>query len=67
MDKRIKAILERDGSFDGIFYYGVKSTGIVCKPSCAARIPLLKNVELFSTLDEALNKGYRKCKICMKQ
>lgn len=67
MDKRIKAILERDGSFDGILYYGVKSTGIVCKPSCAARIPLLKNVELFSTLDEALNKGYRKCKICMKE
>lgn len=66
MDERIKAILERDGSFDGIFYYGVKSTGIVCKPSCTARIPLLKNIELFSSIDEALDKGYSKCKICMK-
>lgn len=62
--EKIQAILNRDSHYDGKFWYGVKSTGIVCKPSCNAKIPLLKNIELFDRLEDALKSGYRPCKIC---
>lgn len=65
--EKTEAILNRDSRYDGVFWYGVKSTGIVCKPSCSVKIPLLKNIELFDNVDDALRKGYRPCKICMKQ
>ena len=45
--EKIKAILDRNSRYDGVFWYGVKSTGIVCKPSCSAKVPLLKNIKLF--------------------
>lgn len=64
--RKIQAILNRDSRYDGNFWYGVKSTGIVCKPSCSAKTPLLKNIELFDRLEDALKSGYRPCKICMK-
>ena len=64
--EKIQAILKRDGRYDGMFWYGVKSTGIVCKPSCSAKVPSLKNVELFDRLEDALKSDYRPCKICMK-
>lgn len=66
-EEKIKAIIERDSRCDGIFYYGVKSTGIVCRPSCSAKLPLLKNIVLFDNVEEALAQGFRKCKICMKK
>ena len=53
-----------DGSYDGKFYIAVKSTGIYCSPSCKARTPLSKNVELFDTAQECLDAGYRACKRC---
>lgn len=65
-EDKIKAIIERDSRYDGVFYYGVKSTGIVCRPSCSAKVPLLKNIVLFDSVEEALAQGFRKCKICMK-
>ena len=64
--EKIKAILDRNSRYDGVFWYGVKSTGIVCKPSCSAKVPLLKNIKLFDRLEDALKSGYRPCKICMK-
>lgn len=64
--EKIKAILDRDSRYDEVFWYGVKSTGIVCKPSCSAKIPLLKNIELFDRVEDAIKSGYRPCKICMK-
>lgn len=64
--EKIQAVLNRDGRYDGMFWYGVKSTGIVCKPSCSAKVPSLKNVELFDRLEDALKSDYRPCKICMK-
>lgn len=64
--EKTKAILDRDSRYDGVFWYGVRSTGIVCKPSCNAKVPSLKNVELFDRLEDALKSGYRPCKICMK-
>lgn len=53
-----------DGSYDGKFYIAVKTTGIYCRPSCKARTPLSKNVELFDTAQQCLDSGYRACKRC---
>ena len=65
-EEKIKAIMNRDSSYDGKFCYGVKSTGIVCKPSCKARKPHERSIVLFDTPAQAANAGYRPCKICMK-
>lgn len=59
-----KAYKSSDESYDGIFYLGVTSTGIFCRPSCSARKPLPKNVEYFSNPKEAIFAGYRPCKRC---
>ena len=43
-----RAYLERDASYNGLFFLGVRSTGIFCRPTCPARKPLPKNVEYFA-------------------
>lgn len=58
------AFLKRDISFEGIFYVGVKTTGIFCRPSCPARKPILSNIEFFSSAKDALFAGFRPCKRC---
>ncbi len=59
-----KALLEKDSSYEGSFIVGVKTTGILCRPTCTARKPKRENVEFFATTKEAILKGYRPCKIC---
>ncbi len=59
-----KALVDRDKSFEGLFWVGVKTTGIFCRPTCRARKPKKQNVEYFKTPKEALFCGYRPCKIC---
>jgi AraC family transcriptional regulator of adaptative response/methylated-DNA-[protein]-cysteine methyltransferase len=59
-----KAIVEKDTSFEGVFFTAVKTTGIFCRPSCTARKPKLKNVEFLKTSKECILKGYRACKVC---
>lgn len=59
-----KALLNKDSHFEGIFYFGVKTTGIFCRPTCRARKPRLKNIEFFRSPSDAIEKGYRPCKIC---
>jgi AraC family transcriptional regulator of adaptative response/methylated-DNA-[protein]-cysteine methyltransferase len=59
-----RAYLASDASYDGIFFLGVRTTGIFCKPSCPARKPFPRNVEYFATVREALFAGYRPCKRC---
>ena len=59
-----RAYLGKDASYDGIFFLGVRTTGIFCRPSCPARKPLPKNVDYFSSVREALFAGYRACKRC---
>jgi AraC family transcriptional regulator of adaptative response/methylated-DNA-[protein]-cysteine methyltransferase len=59
-----RAYLNSDASYNGIFYLGVRTTGIFCKPECRARKPLPKNVEFFATVKEATFAGYRPCKRC---
>jgi len=58
-----KAFMDRDPSFEGVFVVGVKTTGIFCRPTCPAK-PKLENVEFFSSTKEAMQGGYRPCKIC---
>lgn len=63
-DYYYKALLRRDSSLLGIFYVGVKTTGVFCDPTCGARKPKLENCEFFETAQEALLAGYRPCKRC---
>jgi len=59
-----QALVNKDTSFEGIFIVGVKTTGIFCRPGCTARAPRIENTEYFSNAKEALQYGYRPCKIC---
>ena len=59
-----KAYLEGDASYNGLFYLGVRTTGIFCRPTCPARKPLPKNVEYFPNAQAAVFAGYRPCKRC---
>jgi AraC family transcriptional regulator of adaptative response/methylated-DNA-[protein]-cysteine methyltransferase len=58
------ALLKRDSTFEGVFYAGIKTTGIFCRPTCPARKPNFENVEFFSNPQEALYAGYRPCLRC---
>ncbi len=58
------ALLTRDAKFDGKFFFGVKTTGIYCRPICAANKPKRENVELFSSALLAEKSGYRPCLRC---
>ena len=66
-EEKLRAIESRDGSYDWRFWYGVKSTGIVCRPSCSARVPARKNIVLFDTLEDAIRGGFRPCKVCLRE
>jgi len=59
-----RAFLAGDASYDGIFFVAVRTTGIFCRPCCPARKPLLKNVEFFPSVREAVFAGFRPCKRC---
>ena len=59
-----RALVERDQSFEGLFYACVRTTGIFCRPTCHARKPKPENVEFASTIQDALHRGYRPCQLC---
>jgi AraC family transcriptional regulator of adaptative response / DNA-3-methyladenine glycosylase II len=61
---RYHAILKKDKKYDGIFYFGVKATGVYCRPSCPAQHSSLKNYPFFNTIEEARSHGYQACKRC---
>ena len=61
-DPRWAAVLARDPSADRLFVYGVKTTGIYCRPSSLARLPSPENVEFFDTAAQAEAAGYRPSK-----
>lgn len=60
-----EAVLRRDRRFDGRFVTGVLSTGIYCRPSCAARHPARKNVRFYANGREAQEAGLRACRRCL--
>src|SRR3989442_3690406 len=59
-----RALVNRDRSFEGIFFVGVRTTGIFCRPTCPAKKPAPENVEFFGSPKEALLGGYRPCLRC---
>src|SRR5262245_14827113 len=63
-DPRWMSIVNRDASSDGQFYYSVKTTGVYCRPSCAARLARPENVQYHLTRGDAEKAGFRPCKRC---
>lgn len=59
-----RAVLARDAGSDGSFFYGVRSTGIYCRPSCPSRRPRREHVIFFPALDSAERAGFRPCRRC---
>lgn len=63
-DEKWNAVITCNKSYDGIFYYAVKTTGIFCRPSCKARAPLKENTLFFNNAGDAIKEGFRPCKLC---
>ena len=63
-DPRWVAVVARDRSADGRFFYSVDSTGVFCRPSCPARTPNPKNVRFHESAADAERAGFRPCKRC---
>ena len=59
-----RAVKSRDARFDGVFYTGVRTTGIYCRPSCPARTPHQRNVQFFASAAAAQDAGFRACRRC---
>ena len=58
------SLVRRNGRADGSFYYGVKTTGVFCRPSCPSRLPRRSNVLFFASAAEARAAGFRPCRRC---
>jgi AraC family transcriptional regulator of adaptative response/methylated-DNA-[protein]-cysteine methyltransferase len=63
-DDRWQALVEREVRACGEFVYGVLTTGVYCRPTCASRRPKRDNVRFFGTSKEAEQAGFRPCKRC---
>lgn len=64
IDNFYEALLQRSSEYIGIFFVGVKTTSIFCISTCRARKPKKENVEFFNNVKEAMDYGYRPCKVC---
>jgi AraC family transcriptional regulator of adaptative response/methylated-DNA-[protein]-cysteine methyltransferase len=62
--KRWQAVVSRDAGQNGKFWYGVITTGVYCRPSCAARRAKPQNVRFFDSIEAAKQSGLRACKRC---
>lgn len=59
-----KALTDKNSEYEGIFYVGVKTTGVFCRPTCPARKPKFEHCEFFETAQQALLASFRPCKRC---
>ena len=59
-----RAVQERDARFDGAFVFGVKTTGVFCRPSCGSKAAKRENVEFFEGVEGAESSGFRACLRC---
>lgn len=60
----LRAVAERDGTWDGLFVFAVRTTGVACRPVCPSRPARPENLEFFASLPEAENAGFRACLRC---
>jgi AraC family transcriptional regulator, regulatory protein of adaptative response / methylated-DNA-[protein]-cysteine methyltransferase len=63
-EERWEAVRRRDPAAIGAFVYAVRTTGVYCRPSCAARVPRRENVSFHATGRAAGQAGFRPCKRC---
>jgi AraC family transcriptional regulator of adaptative response/methylated-DNA-[protein]-cysteine methyltransferase len=63
-ERRWRIVLARDPRYDGAFVYGVRSTGIYCRPSCPSRRPRRAQVDFFPVPEVAERAGFRPCRRC---
>jgi AraC family transcriptional regulator, regulatory protein of adaptative response / DNA-3-methyladenine glycosylase II len=63
-EQRYEAAASKDARFDGVFFTGVTSTGIYCRPSCPAITPKRANMRFYPTAAAAQEAGFRACKRC---
>lgn len=63
-ERRWRIVLARDRRYDGAFVYGVRSTGIYCRPSCPSRRPRRAQVDFFPVPELAERAGFRPCRRC---
>ncbi len=63
-EEKYEAVVNCDANYDGIFFYGVKTTGIFCRPSCQSKTPKKENLLFFKNAEEAQAAGFRPCKRC---
>lgn len=63
-EARWRRVRSRDSAADGQFYYSVKTTGVYCRPSCAARLARRENIAFHLTPEAAEQAGFRPCKRC---
>ncbi|MFB5675364.1 bifunctional transcriptional activator/DNA repair enzyme AdaA [Paenibacillus terreus] len=63
-DERWQAIIQNNAAYDRQFIYGVKTTGIFCRPSCRSRAPRKEHARIFTDASQALAAGFRPCKRC---
>jgi AraC family transcriptional regulator of adaptative response/methylated-DNA-[protein]-cysteine methyltransferase len=59
-----QALLDKNPDYEGVFYVGVKTTSVFCRPTCPARKPKFKNCEFFATAQQALLASFRPCQRC---
>jgi AraC family transcriptional regulator of adaptative response/methylated-DNA-[protein]-cysteine methyltransferase len=59
-----EALLDKNSEYEGVFYVGVKTTGVFCRPTCPARKPKFENCEFFVSAQQALLAAYRPCMRC---
>jgi AraC family transcriptional regulator of adaptative response/methylated-DNA-[protein]-cysteine methyltransferase len=63
-DPRWASVVARSAEADGSFFYSVRTTGVYCRPSCAARLPRPQNVRFHDSREDAERAGFRPCKRC---
>jgi AraC family transcriptional regulator, regulatory protein of adaptative response / methylated-DNA-[protein]-cysteine methyltransferase len=63
-DPRWAAVVARDRHADGRFFYSVRTTGVYCRPSCAARVARPENVAFHASAADAQSAGFRACRRC---
>jgi len=63
-DEYYQALIERDSSYVGCFFVGVKTTSIFCISTCRARKPKRENVNFYTHFKDAMDAGFRPCKVC---
>ena len=59
-----QALIDKKTEYEGLFFVGVKTTGVFCRPTCPARKPKFENCEFYETAQQALLASFRPCKRC---